>query len=57
MSAVGGCEAAVTARIRCGWVMCRECGELLYGMIFSLKLKGSVYMSYVRPRILCGSEA
>ena len=25
----GGCEAAVTARIRIGWVRFRECGELL----------------------------
>ena len=27
----GGCEAAVTARTRCGWVRFRECSELLYG--------------------------
>ena len=26
-----GCEAAVTARTRCGLVKFRECGELLYG--------------------------
>ena len=25
VSAGGGCEAAVTARTRCGWVMFREC--------------------------------
>ena len=31
MSAVGGCEAAVTARTRCGWVKFTECIELLYG--------------------------
>ena len=31
VSAGGGCEAAATARIRCGWVKFRECGELLYG--------------------------
>ena len=29
VSVGGGCEAAVTARTRCGWVKCRECGELL----------------------------
>ena len=29
MSAGGGCEAAVTARTRCGWVTFMECGELL----------------------------
>ena len=26
-----------------------ECGELLYGRRFPLKLKGTAYMSYVRP--------
>ena len=40
-----GCEAAVTARTRCGWVMFRECGELLYGKRFPLKLKGAVCRS------------
>ena len=38
----GGCEAAVTARTRCGWVKLRECGELLYDRRFPLKLKGAV---------------
>ena len=46
VSAGEGCETAVTARTRCGWVNFRECGELLY-----------VYESYVRPAILFGSEA
>ena len=31
LSAGGGCEAAVTARTRCEWIMFSECGELLYG--------------------------
>ena len=35
MSTGGGCEAVVTAIIRCGWVKLRECGELLYGILFS----------------------
>ena len=30
VSAGEGCEAAVTARTRCGWVKFKECGELLY---------------------------
>ena len=29
VGAGGGCEVAVTARTRCGWVMFKECGELL----------------------------
>ena len=31
VSAGGGCEAVITARIRCGWVKFKECGELLFG--------------------------
>ena len=55
VSAVGGCEAAVTAIARCGWVQFRECGELLYGGKFPLMLKGAVYKSYIRPTILHGA--
>ena len=43
--ASGGCEAAVTARTRCGLVKLRECGELLHGKRFPLQLKGAVYRS------------
>ena len=57
VSAGGGCEAAVTARTRCWWVKPRECSELLHGRRYPLKLKGTVYNSYVRPSILYGSEA
>ena len=57
VSAGGGCEAAVTARTRCGWVKFRECSELLYGRRFPLWLKLAVYESYVRPAMLYGSEA
>ena len=31
----GGCEAAVTARARIGWVKFSECGELLNSKRFS----------------------
>ena len=47
MSAGGGCEVDVTARTRCGWVKFRECSQLLCGRIFSLRMKGAVYRSYV----------
>ena len=57
VSAGGGYETAVTARTRRGWVKFRECGELLYGSRCPLMLKGAVYESYVRPAMLCGSEA
>ena len=56
VSAGGGCDAAVTARKRCGWVKPMVCGKLLCGRIFPLKLKVAVYKSYVRPAIMCGSE-
>ena len=57
ISAGGGCDSAVTARTRCGWVKLRECGELLYGMRFPPKLKMAVHKSYIKPLILYGSEA
>ena len=57
VSAVGGCEAAVAATTRSRWAMHRECGELLCGRRFLLKLKGAVHKSYIRPAILYGSEA
>ena len=57
VSAGGGCKAAVTAGRRCGWVPLRECGELLYGRMFPMKLKGAIYKSYVMPAVLYGSEA
>ena len=48
VSAGGGCEAVVTAKTRCGWVRCWECGELLYGTRFHLRLKGAACRSYIR---------
>ena len=39
VSAGGGCDVAMTARTRCGWLKFRECGELLYGMRFPLRPK------------------
>ena len=56
LNASGGCENAVTARTRIGWMKFRECGELLLGRRFSLKIKGMVYRSCVRSAMLYGSE-
>ena len=56
VSARGGCEAAVIARARIGWVKFRECGELLNSKRFSLKLKGMVYLICIRSAMLYGSE-
>ena len=43
VSVGGGCEAALTARTRCGLVMFGEYSDLLYGRRFPLKLKVAVY--------------
>ena len=42
LNASGGSEAAVTTRTRIGWIKFRECGELLYGRKFLLKIKGFI---------------
>ena len=57
MNASSGCEAAVTARVRIGWVKFKECRELLNSKRFSIKMKGMVYQSCVRSAMLYGSEA
>ena len=56
LNASGGCEMAVTAKTRLGWAKFRECGELLRGRQFSLKMKGKVYRTCVRSAMLYGSE-
>ena len=56
VSTGGGYKATVAVRTRCGWVMFRECGELLYGRRFPLRLFGAVCKSYVRPAILYGCD-
>ena len=43
LNASGGCEAAVTARVRIGWVRFSECGELLLENRFPLKMKRKGY--------------
>ena len=56
LNASGGCETAVTARVRIGWMKLRECGELLLGRRFSLKMKWMVYRSCVRSAMLYRNE-
>ena len=57
LNARGDCEAAVTARVRTGWIRFRKCGELLLGNRFPLRMEGKVYRCCVRSAILYGSEA
>ena len=56
LNSSGGCEAAVTIRVRIGWVRFRECGELLLGNRFLLRMKGKVCRGCVRSAILYGSK-
>ena len=57
LNSSGGCEAAVTAKVRIGWARFREFEESLLGNRFPLKMKGKVYRCCVRSAILYGSEA
>ena len=57
LNATGGCETAVTATTKIGWMKFRECSEIRKGRKFSLKMKGKVYKSCVRSAMLYGSEA
>ena len=52
----GESEAAITARMRIGWMKFRECGELLYGRTFSLRMKERICRSCVRSAMLYGSK-
>ena len=52
LNSSGGCEAAVTARVRVGWVKFRVCGEKLLGNRFPLTIKGKVFRCCVRSAIL-----
>ena len=56
LNSSGGCEVAVTARVRIGWVRFSECEELLPRNRFPLRMKGKVYCYCVRSAIPCGSE-
>ena len=56
LNASGGCETAVTSRVRIGGMKFRECGELLRGRRFSLRMKGMTYRNCVRSAMLYGSE-
>ena len=56
LNASGGCQAAVTARVRIGGVRFVESEKLLLGNRFSLKMKRKVYHCCIRSAILYGSE-
>ena len=56
MDADGGCDSAVTTKVRSAWKKFREYLPILTGKGFSLKLKGKVYATCVRSCLMHGSE-
>ena len=56
MDADGGCDSAVTTRVRSAWKKFREYLSILTGKGFSLKLKGKVYATCVRSCLMHGTE-
>ena len=56
LSQEGGCEHAVLKRIQTGWLKFRELSGLLIGKGMSLKSKGIVYTTCIRPAMLYVSE-
>ena len=51
----GGSKAAMTARIKIGWVKFRKCRKVLYGKRSS-RLKGKNHQCCVQSAMLYGSE-
>ena len=56
LNSSGGCEAAVTARIRIGWERFRKCEEFFFGNRFFLKMKGKICRCCLKSAMLYGSE-
>ena len=56
LNASYGYETAVTSRVGIRWMKFRECGELLHGRRFSLRMKEMVYCSCLKSAMLYGSE-
>ena len=52
---MGGCDSAVTARVRSAWKKFCEYLPILTGKGFLLKLKGKVYATCVRSCLMHGS--
>ena len=56
LSQEGGCEHAILKRIQTDWLKFRELSGLLIGKGMSLRSKGIVYTTCIRPAMLYGSE-
>ena len=56
LSQEGGCEHAILKRIQTGWLKFRELSGLLIGKGMSVRSKGIIYTTCIRPAMLYGSE-
>ena len=56
LSQEGGCEHAILKRIQTGWLKFRELSRLLIGKGISLRSRGIIYTTCIRPAMLYGSE-
>ena len=56
LSQEGGCEHAILKRIQTGWLKFRELSGVLIGKGMSVKSKGIIYTTCIRPAMLYGSE-
>ena len=56
LSQEGDCEHAILKRIQAGWLKFRDLSRLLIGKGMSLKSKGILYSTCIRPAMLYGSE-
>ena len=54
LSKEGGCEHATLKRIQTGWLKFRELSGLLIGKGMSLRSKGIIYTTCIRPVMSCG---
>ena len=56
LSQEGGCEYAMLKRIQTGWLKFKELSGLLIGKGMSVRSKGIIYITCIRPAMLYGSE-
>ena len=56
LSQEGGCEHTILKRVQIGWLKFRELSSLLIGKGMSVRSKGIIYTTCIRPAMLYGSE-
>ena len=56
VSTEGGAQEAVTSRIRSAWKKFKEVSNVICGRSISLKVRGTLYKSYVRNALTYGAE-